>query len=256
MDKLTVIKIGGQVIDNYSELNAFLNLFRGLEGYKILVHGGGKKASAISKKLGIRPKMVDGRRITDAETLEVVTMVYGGLVNKNIVAGLQALGVNAIGLSGADANLIPAQKRVHPTIDFGFVGDFEVGNINTQFLKSIISQGVTPVCCALTHDGQGSMLNTNADTLAAGLAQSLTEHYNAELIYCFEKSGVLMDVNNEDSIIQKLSFQHYESLKAEGKVADGMIPKLDNAFKTFQTGVAVTIKNALKLNEPLGTRLV
>lgn len=256
MDKLTVVKIGGQVIDSDNDLNTFLTLFSHLKGAKILVHGGGKKASSLSEKLGISPKMVDGRRITDAKTLEVVTMVYGGLVNKNIVASLQALDVNAIGLSGADANLIPAQKRVHPSIDFGFVGDFEVININSKFLASVIAQGITPVCCALTHDGKGSMLNTNADTLAAGLAQSLTQYYHTELIYCFEKNGVLIDVNDENSVIQKLSFTDYKSLKDAGKVADGMIPKLDNAFSTFQVGVDVTIKNALRLNEPLGTTLI
>ncbi|MGD1960985.1 MAG: acetylglutamate kinase [Fulvivirga sp.] len=256
MDKLTVVKIGGQVIDNASDLKQFLSSFRALPGRKILVHGGGKKATELSKKLGIEPRMINGRRITDGNTLEVVTMVYGGLVNKNIVAQLQAIGENAIGLSGADGNLIPATKRVHPTIDFGFVGDFEVANINTVLLRSLLVQNITPVCCALTHDGLGNMLNTNADTLAAGLAQSLADQFDTELVYCFEKNGVLTDINDESSLLSELSFTTYQELKGNGKIADGMIPKLDNAFQTHEKGVGVTIKNALQLNETIGTQLI
>ncbi|MEM1406769.1 MAG: acetylglutamate kinase [Bacteroidota bacterium] len=256
MDKLTVVKIGGQVIDNTSDLKQFLSSFKALPGHKILVHGGGKKATEISKKLGIEPRMIDGRRITDGDTLEVVTMVYGGLVNKNIVAQLQAIGENAIGLSGADGDLIPATKRVHPTIDFGFVGDFEVANINTALLQSLLAQNITPVCCALTHDGQGNMLNTNADTLAAGLAQSLADQFETELVYCFEKSGVLTDIDDEGSLLSELSFATYQELKGTGKIADGMIPKLDNAFQAHEKGVGVIIKNALQLNETTGTQLI
>ncbi|MEM8568225.1 MAG: acetylglutamate kinase [Bacteroidota bacterium] len=256
MDKLTVVKIGGQVIDNASDLKQFLSSFKALPGHKILLHGGGKKATELSKKLGIEPKMIDGRRITDGDTLEVVTMVYGGLVNKNIVAQLQAMGENAIGLSGADGNLIPATKRVHPTIDFGFVGDFEVANINTTLLQSLLVQDITPVCCALTHDSQGTMLNTNADTLAAGLAQSMANQFKTELVYCFEKNGVLTDVDDESSLLRELSFTTYQELKGTGKIADGMIPKLDNAFQTHEKGVGVTIKNALQLNETTGTQLI
>ncbi|MEO0556450.1 MAG: acetylglutamate kinase [Bacteroidota bacterium] len=256
MDKLTVVKIGGQVIDNASDLKQFLGSFKALPGHKILVHGGGKKATELSKKLGIEPKMIDGRRITNGDTLEVVTMVYGGLVNKNIVAQLQAIGENAIGLSGADGNLIPAVKRVHHTIDFGFVGDFEVANINTVLLRSLLAQNITPVCCALTHDGRGNMLNTNADSLAAGLAQSMADQFKTELVYCFEKSGVLTDVHDENSLITELSFDSYQQLRGTGKIADGMIPKLDNAFQTHEKGVGVTIKNALQLNETTGTQLI
>ena len=256
MDKLTVVKIGGQVIDNTDDLEPFLNVFKALPGHKLLVHGGGKKATETSKKLGIQPKMIDGRRITDDATLEVVTMVYGGLINKTIVAQLQALDVNAIGLSGADGNLVPAHKRQHPTIDYGFVGDFDPATINAELLVLLVNQNITPVCCALTHDGQGSMLNTNADTLAAGYAQSLAQHYEVELIYCFEKSGVLLDKDDDGSLIEKLSFDRYQELKEEGKIAEGMIPKLDNAFDAFRKGVKVVIKKAAALHTTIGTELI
>lgn len=255
MDRLTVVKIGGQVIDDTVKLAHVLSGFLKLEGIKLLVHGGGKKASEMSVRLGVKPRLVEGRRITDEESLEVVTMVYGGLVNKTIVAQLQSLGENAIGLSGADANVIPAHKRAHASIDYGYVGDFDVKDINTAFIKTILHQDITPVFCALTHDGKGSMLNTNADTLAAGIALSLADAFDVTLIYCFEKAGVLLDIDDESSLLEQLSFSHYQQLKRSGAITDGMIPKLDNAFNASKGGVNVTIKDALNLNEDIGTAL-
>ena len=255
MDKLTVVKIGGQVIDDPEKLAYVLDEFLKLEGHKLLVHGGGKKASEMSKRLGVEPRLVEGRRITDEKSLEVVTMVYGGLVNKNIVARLQSLDVNAIGLSGADANVIPAHKRVHASIDFGFVGDFEIEDINATFIQNLLVNRITPVFCALTHDGNGNMLNTNADTLASGLALSLADRFNVTLIYCFEKPGVLLDVENENSLVEELSYSYYQQLKGDRAITDGMIPKLDNAFAALKGGVNVTIKDAINLNKKIGTVL-
>lgn len=256
MDKLTVVKIGGQVIDDPFKLDTVLRQFVALEGKKLLVHGGGKKASEISKRLGIEPHLIEGRRVTDEKTLEVVTMVYGGLVNKNIVARLQALKHNALGLSGADGNIIPAHKRIHETIDYGFVGDFEVEDINSALLQNLLDSGITPVFCALTHDQKGNMLNTNADTLASGIAVSLHSHFEVSLIYCFEKAGVLLDVEDQSSLVPELSWQYYLQLKEEGIIIDGMIPKLDNAFNALHSGIKVVIKDALNLNNENGTTLV
>ena len=256
MDKLTIIKVGGQVIDNPEKLDTALKTFVDLPGKKILVHGGGKKASDISRRLGIIPKLIDGRRITDASTLEIVTMVYGGLVNKNIVARLQALGQNSLGLTGADGNVIPAHKRIHESIDYGYVGDFSAEDINVTFIQSLLTGNITPVFCALTHDGKGNLLNTNADTLAAGLAVSLCHQYKVTLIYCFEKPGVLLDVEDDNSLVHELDFARYEQLKAEGIVVDGMIPKLDNAFSVVRKGVRVTIKEVSNLATNIGTTLL
>jgi acetylglutamate kinase len=258
---LYVIKIGGNVIDNSENLYNFLKDFTALDGYKILVHGGGKVATQLSETLGIEPKLVDGRRITDIETLRVVTMVYGGLINKNIVAQLQRFGTNAIGLTGADGDLIRAKKRPVKTIDYGFVGDTDQNSVNSENLQRLMDAGFTPVFCALTHDGDGQLLNTNADTIASVLAVALSELYHTTLIYCFEKMGVLKDINDEESLISDLDPQRYEELKLEQIIHSGMLPKLDNAFTAIACGVkAVIIGHSndlgkLKEDKPFGTLL-
>src|SRR5471030_2149956 len=225
---LHIIKIGGNVIDNSENLHNFLKDFTALEGYKILVHGGGKVATQLSETLGIEAKMVDGRRITDIETLRIVTMVYGGLINKNIVAQLQQFGTNAIGLTGADGNFIRTKKRPVKTIDYGFVGDMDKKSIDAANIKRLMDAGFTPVFCALTHDGEGQLLNTNADTIASALAVTLSELYETTLIYCFEKKGVLKDINDETSLITEIDTKRYEELKNEKIIHGGMLPKLDN----------------------------
>lgn len=261
MNNLIIIKIGGNVIDNSENLYHFLKDFKDLDGYKILVHGGGKIATQVSESLGIEARLVDGRRITDIETLRVVTMVYGGLVNKNIVAQLQRFGTNAIGLTGADGNLITAKKRPVKTIDYGFVGDLFEGSINTDGIESLLNAGFTPVFSALTHDGEGQLLNTNADTIASALAVGLSGRFNTTLIYCFEKSGVLTDINDEESVIREIDPARYEELKTQQIIHSGMLPKLDNAFTAIACGVkAVVIGRSddlgnIKQNKPFGTRL-
>ncbi len=236
--KLNIIKVGGNVINDAETLSGFLKDFAQLKGAKLLVHGGGKIASTISQSLGITPQMIDGRRVTDAETLRVITMVYGGLINKGIVAQLQALGCNALGLTGADMNIIPAQKRKPEPIDFGFVGDFDPQQINTQQLSTLINQGITPIMSPLTHDQDGSMLNTNADTIASGLAQALSADFEVALVYCFEKSGVLRDADDDRSVIPQITPEVYQDLKDQGVIFAGMIPKLDNAFGALNSGVS------------------
>lgn len=238
MEKATVVKIGGNVVDDPQALREVLQKFSQLQGYKVLVHGGGKIATQIGEKLGIRAQMVEGRRITDADTLEVVTMVYGGLANKKIVALLQSMGCNAIGLTGADGNLIPASKRTGAAIDYGFVGDFEVFHINIALLEKLFQLGISPVVAPLTHDQEGSMLNTNADTIASGLAVALAQDFDSTLIYCFEKRGVLTNINDPDSLISSMDRESYADYRKKGIIADGMIPKLDNAFKALDAGVA------------------
>jgi acetylglutamate kinase len=235
MDELIVIKIGGQVIDDQEKLDRALSGFAGLEGQKILIHGGGKIANQMLEKLNLEKQVVDGRRITDLESLKVVQMVYAGLVNKNIVAKLQSFNCLALGLSGADVNCILAEKRPVKEIDYGFVGD--VIEVNASILKTIINQGITPVICSLTHDGAGQILNTNADTIATEVAISMTKHYRTSLIYCFEQSGVLANIDDEKSIIFDLHPGYYQQLKAAGKIYEGMIPKLDNAFRALGHGV-------------------
>ncbi len=235
--KLYIIKIGGHVIDNSENLHYFLEDFSDLQGYKILVHGGGKMATELSHTLGIEPKMIDGRRITDIETLRVVTMVYAGLINKNIVAQLQAKKCNAIGLTGADANLIRANKRPVNEIDYGFVGDLDQTSVATHKLSALLEEGLIPVFSAITHDGKGQLLNTNADTIASTIATALAANYETHLVYCFEKKGVLRDVNNEESIITRIASSYFETLKSEGVIAGGMLPKLENAFKAIKNGV-------------------
>ncbi|WP_259070279.1 acetylglutamate kinase [Mucilaginibacter sp. X4EP1] len=258
---LHIIKIGGNVIDNSENLHRFLKDFTALPGHKILVHGGGKVATQLSETLGIEPKMVDGRRITDIETLRVVTMVYGGLINKNIVAQLQHFGNNAIGLTGADGDFIRAKKRPVKTIDYGFVGDINENSINPKNISSLMEAGFTPVFCALTHDGEGQLLNTNADTIASALAVALAKLYDTTLIYCFEKKGVLKDITDEQSLINDIDPLRYEELKKDQIIHSGMLPKLDNAFAAIDNGVnAVIIGHSddlgkLKDNQPFGTRL-
>jgi acetylglutamate kinase len=234
--KLSVIKIGGNVIENKVELSKFLQLFAGLDGLKILVHGGGKLATQLATKLGIESKIVGGRRITDAETLEVITMVYAGLTNKNIVAQLQANDCNAIGLSGADGNVIQAHKRPVKKIDFGFVGD--VDSINSTMLTKLLDTGLTPVFCAMTHDGNGQLLNTNADTIASELAIGMSELYETTLYYCFEKKGVLMDVADDDSVVEHIDLRTYQRLLKDNIIADGMLPKLENCYHALNKNVS------------------
>ena len=259
--KLYIVKIGGNVIDNSENLHNFLKDFTHLQGYKILVHGGGKVATQLSETLGIEAKLVDGRRITDLETLKVVTMVYGGLISKNIVAQLQRYGTNAIGLTGADGDFIRTKKRPVKTIDYGFVGDIDQGSINPQNLSNLMDAGFTPVFSAITHDGDGQLLNTNADTIASALAVSLSELYETTLIYCFEKKGVLKDINDEDSLISEIDPTKYEELKIQKVIHSGMLPKLDNAFTAIACGVKAVIighsddLSKLKNNKPFGTLL-
>ncbi len=235
MDKLSVVKIGGNVIENRGALAAFLNDFAALEGSKIIVHGGGKEATLMAQQLGIPVQMIDGRRVTDAATLDLITMVYGGKINKTIVAQLQALGCNALGFTGADGNSITALKRSPQPVDFGFVGD--VSKVETALLKVLFQQGITPVFCAITHDGAGQLLNTNADTVAASLAKALATDFEVQLMYCFEKKGVLENVEDDASVLPKINAELYEKLKRENKIHSGMLPKLHNCFDALQQGV-------------------
>lgn len=236
-EKVFVVKVGGNVIDNPALLDTFLADFAKVPGRKVLIHGGGKIATRIGDKLGIESKYVNGRRITDAETVDVVTMVYGGLVNKQIVAKMQSLGANAIGLTGADANIIPAVKRPVKDIDYGFVGDIPAGNVHTAPLQILLDAGLTPVMSPLTHDGKGQILNTNADTIASSLAVALAAHYDVRLIFCFEKKGVLRDANDDDSVINLINKDVYQQLLAAGALSDGILPKLENAFAAIGNGV-------------------
>ncbi|MFK7937117.1 MAG: acetylglutamate kinase [Saprospiraceae bacterium] len=232
---LTILKIGGNVIENDAELRAVLQGFTQIEGHKILVHGGGRRATEMLPQLGIEPKMINGRRITDAATLEVVTMVYAGLINKKIVSLLQSFSNQAIGLSGADLNTIQSHKRIVRDIDYGFAGDIDY--VNTEAIRGLLEMNATPVFCAITHDKQGQLLNTNADTIAATLAGSLAEFYDTTLMYCFEKNGVLSEPENDDSVIRVINEMTYQSYKQSGIISAGMIPKMDNAFFALSKGV-------------------
>lgn len=255
-ESLSIVKIGGNIVDNPEALESFLNDFKKLEGNKLLVHGGGVMASKLAKQLGIETKMVNGRRITDEETIKVVTMVYSGWINKSIVASLQKIGCNAIGLSGADANCIPSIKRSPVPIDFGFVGDPDPKKVNNSFISQLLDSDIIPVFCAITHDEKGSLLNTNADTIAYSVATGLSESYDTSLYYCFEKEGVLKDINNPNSLIATMSFEECEIYKKEGVIADGMIPKMDNSFKAISNGVSeVIILHANNLLTRKGTIL-
>jgi acetylglutamate kinase len=233
--KLDIVKIGGNVIENKAELTKFVKLFARLDGLKILVHGGGKKASETLLRMGIEPKMAGGRRITDTESLQVITMVYGGLTNKNIVAELQANGCNAIGLSGADGNSIQAHKRPVTDIDYGFAGD--VDGVNRKTISALLTSGLVPVFCALTHDGKGQLLNTNADTIASELAIGMSHDYETTLYYCFEKKGVLKSVTNEASVIKHIDSEKYKELLDAKIIADGMLPKMENCFNALNRNV-------------------
>lgn len=237
MEKLFVIKIGGNVIDTEDSLQSFLKDFAAIEGRKILIHGGGKIATKMGEQLGIESKYINGRRITDDATIDLVTMVYGGLVNKKIVAQLQSLHCNAIGLTGADGNIIPATKRPVKDVDFGWVGDVESGKLKAKSLQLLLQAGLVPVFAPLTHDGQGHILNTNADTVASSLAVALSVYYDVRLIYCFEKKGILENVEDDNSVINLINRQTYEQLLAEQKLFAGILPKIDNAFAAIDAGV-------------------
>jgi acetylglutamate kinase len=247
MDKLYIIKIGGNVIDDEAILSSFLQEFSSINEKKILVHGGGKLATRLAEQLNIPQKLVDGRRITDAETLKIVTMVYAGYINKNIVAQLHLNNCNAIGICGADGNAILAHKRQVGALDYGFAGDIDM--VNLQLLKSLLDQDLSIVLCPITHNGKGQLLNTNADTIAQELSKTLGKVYEVTLVYSFEKTGVLMDVNDENSVITEINLSTYNQLKTEQKVFAGMIPKLDNAFSALNSGVRkVIIGKAEKLH--------
>lgn len=233
---IKVVKIGGNIVDNPVKLEQFLTDFAALEGHKILVHGGGKVATTISRALGIETTMIGGRRVTDAETLKVVTMVYAGLVNKGIVAGLQGAGCRAVGLCGADGGFITSRRRSPEPVDYGFVGDPE--SVDTGLVADLMARGITVVAAPITCDGRGGLLNTNADTVAQSVATALAgAGHDVELVYCFEKRGVLADVDDEDSVIGDIDRERYAELKASGAVAEGMLPKLDNAFRAIECGV-------------------
>lgn len=252
MEKLTIIKVGGKIVEESESLRQLLHDFTKIEGKKLLVHGGGRSATKLAERLGIESHMVNGRRITDKQTLEVVTMVYGGLVNKNIVAGLQAEGVDALGLTGADMNIIRSEKRPVTDIDYGYVGD--VKEVNAQALVSLISQGIVPILAPLTHDKQGNILNTNADTIAGETAKALASHFEVTLIFCFEKKGVLMNEEDDNSVIARLDRKRFEDIVKEGVIKGGMIPKLENSFKSLSAGVKrVIITNASEIMGDSGT---
>ena len=289
---IKVIKIGGNVVDNPELLKKFARDFAEMPGMKILVHGGGVMASQMQKSMGMVPCMIEGRRVTDEDTLKVVTMVYAGWCNKNITALLQSERCNAIGLSGADGNAIKAARRAPMKVmnqetgegmmvDYGYVGDVTAESVNAKFLYSLLERGITPVLCAINHDGEGNLLNTNADTIASSVATAMANYryrsprevcckcedcthcsddgrltHRVNLIYCFEKDGVLYDKNDDSSVIPEINEEYFAQLKAEGRVADGMIPKLTNAFKAISNGVdKVIIKHALNLNTAIGTTL-
>jgi acetylglutamate kinase len=235
--ELNIIKVGGNIIDDESKLHEFLKAFTATEGYKILVHGGGKVASEIGLKLNIEPNYINGRRITDKPTLDLVTMVYGGLINKNIVATLQALGCNAIGLTGADGSVLPASKRPVKDIDYGFAGDVRSDKVNTGLIKLLLYNGLVPVFAPLTHDGNGHMLNTNADTIAQEIAKAMATIMPVQLIYCFEKRGVLINAADDSSVINQITAQDFSELKEKEIITGGMIPKLENAFGAIESGV-------------------
>lgn len=247
MEKLTVVKVGGAVVEDEEQLARLLNDFAAIEGNKVLVHGGGRRATKVAASLGIESKMVNGRRITDRDMLEVVTMVYGGLVNKNVVARLQANGVNALGLTGADMDVLRSRKRpVKDGIDFGYVGDVE--RADGKALQTLIEAGIVPVMAPLTHDGHGNILNTNADTIAGETAKALAPFYDVTLIYSFEKKGVLANPDDDDSVIPTITPADFERYKADGTVAEGMIPKLENAFAAIDAGVGrviITLASAI-----------
>ena len=252
---LTIVKVGGAVVEDEAALDRLLAGFAAIEGRKVLVHGGGRRATAVAPRHGIESPMVNGRRVTDRDTLEVVTMVYGGLVNKNIVARLQARGVDAIGLTGADGDVVRSHKRPVRDVDYGFVGDVE--RVDGGMLARLVEAGVTPVMAPLTHDGRGCMLNTNADTIAAETAKAMAGRYDVTLMFCFEKKGVLADPDDDDSVIPIITRADFERLAADGTVAGGMLPKLENAFNAIAAGVSrVNITLATAIDGLHGTMIV
>lgn len=252
MEQIKVVKVGGRILEEEQSLLQLLDNFSAIAGKKVLVHGGGRLATTIGNKLGIESKYIDGRRITDAETLQVVTMVYGGLANKTVVSQLQARNCNALGLTGADMNVILADKRPVKTIDYGYVGD--VKKVDGQRLASVISSDIVPVMAPLTHDKKGNILNTNADTIAAETAKGLSPFFDVSLVFCFEKAGVLEDENDDSSVIRKITIESYKQLKADNIIHSGMIPKLDNAFDALKAGVKeVVITNVSNINTDKGT---
>ena len=284
---IKVVKIGGNVVDNPELLKQFVKDFAAMPGMKVLVHGGGVMASQMQKAMGMTPVMIEGRRVTDEDTLKVVTMVYAGWCNKNITALLQAEGCNAIGLCGADCNVIKATKRAPVEVegrmvDYGYVGDVKPASVNASFIYYLLEKGIVPVLNAINHDGEGNLLNTNADTIASSVATAMAGYqyrsrrdvccrceecthccddgrltHETELVYCFEKNGVLYDKDDDDSVIAQIDKEKFAELKAEGRVADGMIPKLTNAFKAIDSGVArVVIKHAKNLGNDIGTTLI
>ena len=240
MEKVTIVKVGGAIVEDNEQLAQLLTDFAAIPGKKVLVHGGGRRATKVAAALGIESKMVNGRRITDAQMLEVVTMVYGGLVNKNLVAKLQAKGVNALGLTGADMDVIHSHKRpVKDGVDFGYVGDVE--RANGKMLQTLIQEGITPVMAPLTHDGNGNILNTNADTIASETAKALAPYYDVTLIYSFEKKGVLSNPDDENSVIPVITRSDFENYQADGTIGGGMIPKIENALAAVDAGVKEVI---------------
>jgi len=254
-ERLTIVKVGGAVVEDEAQLLLLLKNFSAIDGKKVLVHGGGRRATKVAEALGIESKMVNGRRITDADMLSVVTMVYGGLVNKNLVARLQANGVNALGLTGADMNVIRSHKRpVKDGVDFGFVGDVE--RADGQMLSRLIEEGVTPVMAPLTHDGQGNILNTNADTIASETAKALAPYYDVTLIFSFEKKGVLRNPDDDDSVIPVITHDDFVRYKADGTISGGMLPKIENALDAIDAGVSrVIITLATALDGQTGTMI-
>ena len=254
MEKLTIVKVGGKIVEEEQSLKQLLVDFSKIEGFKVLVHGGGRSATALAAKLGIESKMVNGRRVTNKEMLKVVTMVYGGLVNKQIVAGLQAIGVNALGLTGADLNYMRSERRPVFDVDYGFVGD--VKEVNAGLLVDLIGKGVVPVLAPLTHDKKGNLLNTNADTIAGEAAKAFAKYFEVTLMYCFEKKGVLTDENDDESVISKLTPELFEKYVAEGFINGGMIPKLENSFEALKAGVKqVIITKADQIQIGNGTKI-
>ena len=256
-DRLTIVKVGGKVVEEPESLVTLLDDFSKIAGHKILVHGGGRSATAMANRLGLESTMVDGRRITDKAMLEVVTMVYGGLVNKNIVAQLQARHSQAMGLTGADLDLIRAVKRPVDQIDYGFAGD--VTSVNTKLVEDLIRNGVVPVIAPLTHDGKGQLLNTNADTMASEMASAFASTFRVQLIYCFEKRGVLADPDNDESVIRVLDRSSFNEYKETGVISEGMIPKLDNGFNALTNGVTeviITNPENIRNGGTGGTRLM
>lgn len=245
MQSLTVIKIGGNIVDDESALNAFLDIYARIEGPKVLVHGGGKLATRMASQLGIETQMVNGRRITDEAMLLIAVMVYAGLINKQITAQLQARGCDAMGISGADAKLIQSHKRPIEPIDYGYVGDFEASDVNVVRLQQLLEIGISPVFSAITADKEGQLLNTNADTIASNIAVALATKYKVALVYCFERKGVLQDINDENSVINTINQENFTQLKQQGVIADGMLPKIENALAAVNQGVdKVCIKKA------------